>query len=70
MVDSSFMSCRVLNLRCRYLYTLFLSADANFKLKGKDRGIYDLELAPGWATFIEEGRYQEHIAQYTDQPEV
>jgi hypothetical protein len=55
---------------CRFLYTLFLAADANFKLKGKDRGINDPELAPGWASFVEERRYQEHIMQYVDQTEV
>jgi hypothetical protein len=58
------------NLLNRFLYTLFLAVDANFKLKCKDRGIHDPELAPGWASFVEEGRYQEHIAQYVDQPEV
>lgn len=57
-------------LSCRFLYTLFLAVDANFKLKGKDRGIDDLELAPGWASFVEEVRYQEHIVQYVDQAEV
>jgi hypothetical protein len=55
---------------CRFLYTQFLAVDANFKLKGKDRGIKDLELMPGWASFVEDGRYHEHIAQYVDQPEV
>jgi hypothetical protein len=49
---------------------LFLAADANFKLKGKDRRIDDLELAPGWASFVEESRYQEHIVKYADQTEV
>ncbi|KAM6490236.1 hypothetical protein JOM56_014213 [Amanita muscaria] len=39
-------------------------------LKGKDRGINDPELAPGWASFIEEGRYQEHIMQHVDQSEI
>ncbi|KIL55027.1 hypothetical protein M378DRAFT_49831, partial [Amanita muscaria Koide BX008] len=53
-----------------FLYTLFLAADANFKLKGKDRGINDPELAPGWASFVEEGRYQEHIMQHVDQSEI
>jgi hypothetical protein len=53
-----------------FLYTLFLAIDANFKLKGKDRGINDVELAPGWGCFVEESRYQEHIARYVDQPEV
>jgi hypothetical protein len=54
----------------RFLYTLYLAVDANFKLKGKDRGIDDPELAPGWASFVEEASYQEHIAGYVDQPEV
>ena len=53
-----------------FLYTLFLAVDVNFKLKGKDRGIDDLELAPGWASFIKEARYQKHIVQYVDQAKV
>jgi hypothetical protein len=52
------------------VYTLFLAVDANFKLKGKNRGINDLELAPGWASFVEEGNYQDHIKNYVNQPEV
>lgn len=55
---------------CRFLYTQFLAVDANFKLKGKDRGINDPDLTPGWASFVEDGRYHNHIAQYVDQPEV
>ena len=27
--------------------------DANFRLKLKDRGFKDMELAPGWAYFVE-----------------
>jgi len=53
-----------------FLYILFLAIDANFKLKGKDRRIDDVELAPGWGCFVEESRYQEHLALYVDQPEV
>ena len=49
---------------------LFLAVDANFKLKRKNRGIEDLELAPGWASFVEESRYQDYIKNYIDQPEV
>jgi hypothetical protein len=52
------------------VYTLFLAVDANFKLKRKNRGIDDPELAPGWASFVEEGAYQNHIRNYVDQPEV
>ena len=44
--------------------------DANFKLKRKDRSIKDPELAPGWAFFVEETHFQEHIKSYMDQPEV
>ena len=44
--------------------------DVNFKLKGKDCGINDPELAPGWASFVEETRLQKHIKDYVEQPEV
>ncbi|KIL68676.1 hypothetical protein M378DRAFT_184632 [Amanita muscaria Koide BX008] len=54
----------------RFLYTLFLAVDANFKLKQKSRGILDPELYPGWAYFINEGPYQDFINDYTDQPEI
>lgn len=55
---------------CSFLYTQFLAVDANFKLKGKDRGINDPDLTPGWASFVEDSRYQEHIIKYVDQAEV
>jgi hypothetical protein len=54
----------------RYIYTQFLAVDGNFKLRLKDRGITDPELAPGWAYFVEEENYQEFIKDYIDQPEV
>lgn len=44
--------------------------DANFKLKGKERGLKDIELMPGWAYFVEETKFQEHVANYVNQPEV
>ena len=47
-----------------------MAVDANFKLKRKDCGINDPELAPGWASFVEESGYQAHIKNYIDQPEV
>lgn len=68
---SKHTSCaNTVQLLYRFLYSLFLAVDTNFKLKGKDHGIDDLELAPGWASFVEKGRYQEHIIQYVDQAEV
>ena len=54
----------------RFLYILYISVDANFKLKGKDRGLDDVELMPGWGPFVEESAYQTFISNYVDQPEV
>ena len=54
----------------RYLYTLFLAVDGNFKLQQKDRKIDDVEIAPGWAYFVKEEDYQAFLAGYVDQPEV
>ena len=42
----------------------------NFKLQLKDCGITDPELAPGWAYFVEEEKYQAFLKDYVDQPEV
>jgi len=54
----------------RWLYALILALDANFKLKCKDRGIKDVELAPGWAYFVEQQRYLAHVQTHVDEPEV
>jgi hypothetical protein len=54
----------------RFLFTLFLAIDANFKLKNKDRGIKDFELDPGLGCYVEHSRYQSHLASHTDQHEV
>ncbi|EDR06772.1 uncharacterized protein LACBIDRAFT_299636 [Laccaria bicolor S238N-H82] len=53
-----------------FLYILYISVDGNFKLKGKDRGLKDVELMPGWGPFVEESAYQAFIADYVDQPEI
>ena len=53
-----------------YIYTQFLAVNGNFKLQLKDCGIADPELAPGWAYFVEEEKYQDFIKDYVDQPEV
>jgi hypothetical protein len=62
-------SCMVL-IYLRFLFTLFLAIDANFKLKNKDRGIKDFELDPGLGCYVEHSRYQSHLASHTDQHEV
>jgi hypothetical protein len=52
------------------LYILYLAIDANFKLKGKDRKITDIELALGLGVFVNETQYQEFLKAYVDEPEV
>ena len=54
----------------RFLYTLFIAVDANFKLKGKEQHLTDVELMPGWGAYVPEAAYQNHLANYVDQPEV
>ncbi|KAF8978717.1 hypothetical protein BDQ17DRAFT_1394682 [Cyathus striatus] len=53
-----------------FLYILYIAVDANFKLKMKNCGIKDVELSPGWGTFVNEEEYQQHLSNYVDQPEV
>ncbi|PPQ96654.1 hypothetical protein CVT26_010318, partial [Gymnopilus dilepis] len=54
----------------RFLYTFYFSFDANFKLKQKDRGIKDFDLGPGWGCFVENTRYEKHVALHVDEPEI
>ena len=54
----------------RFLYSLYIAVDGNFKLKGKERNLTDVELMPGWAAYVPELEYQAHLANYVDQPEV
>jgi hypothetical protein len=54
----------------RWLYSLFLALDANFRLKLKDRKINDPELGSGWAYFVQNQHYIEHVSQATDETEV
>ncbi|TFK18461.1 hypothetical protein FA15DRAFT_729809 [Coprinopsis marcescibilis] len=57
-------------LLIEFIYTLFVAIDANFKLKGKERGLQDVELAPGWGAFVEEEGYRTYTGQYIDQAEI
>ena len=54
----------------RWLYVLFLMVDANFRARCKDRGFDDIELAPGWGYYVEEDKYQAHLRNCKNQPEV
>lgn len=59
-----------LTVSSRWLYTLYLMVDANFKLRLKDRGAEDVYLGPGWAYVVEEAKYKEHINMFANTKEV
>lgn len=46
--------------------TLFLSMDANFKLKQKERGFVDHPLANGFAYMVSDEKLLEHLADCRD----
>ena len=55
----------------RWLYTLYLAIDANFRLKLKERGIkQDVDLGAGWAYFVNDRLYREELVKHTDFIEV
>ncbi|TFK46468.1 hypothetical protein OE88DRAFT_1714953 [Heliocybe sulcata] len=53
-----------------WLYALTLAIDANFRLKLKKRDLIDVELAPGWAYFVEESGYQRFLRSHIEESEV
>ncbi|TFK51470.1 hypothetical protein OE88DRAFT_1735365 [Heliocybe sulcata] len=53
-----------------WLYALTLAIDANFRLKLKKRDLVDVELAPGWAYFVEESGYQRFLRSHIEESEV
>ncbi|TDL13451.1 hypothetical protein BD410DRAFT_735374, partial [Rickenella mellea] len=54
----------------RWKYGLYLAIDANFRLKLKQRGIKDSPLGDGLAYFVPKTQYDQHLAEYVDQPEM
>lgn len=58
-----------LRRRPRFLYAL-IALDANFKLKNKLSTSWTPGLGTGWAYFVEEKHYRNHLAQYGTQKEV
>jgi len=61
---------RLTLILCSFLYALFLAVDGNFKLKGKHRKLEDIDFLGATGAFVDEVPFQEHIANYVDQPEV
>ena len=60
-----FVSCTT-----RFLYNLYVSVNANFKLKGKEYNLKDIELMPRWGAYVPEAKCKEHIANHADDPKV
>ncbi|KAJ8468439.1 hypothetical protein ONZ45_g17240 [Pleurotus djamor] len=54
----------------RWLYTLRLTVDANFRLKNRERGItHDQPLGDGWGHWVPNGPYKAYIAANQNEPE-
>lgn len=54
----------------RWLYSLFVAIDANFRLKLKTRGIRDPELGSGLAYFVNASKFEVHLKSRVDQDDV
>jgi hypothetical protein len=54
----------------RFLYTLYIAVDGNFKLKGKKCHLTDMELMPEWAAYFPKSEYKAHLTKYVNQPKV
>ena len=55
---------------CRWIYSLFLAIDANFRLRLKTRGIKDPELGSGLAYFVDAAKFHEHLKDCVQEEEV
>lgn len=54
----------------RWLYSLFIAMDANFRLKLKTRDINDPELGDGLAYFVNTAMFEEHLKSHVEENEV
>lgn len=61
-----------LTISGRWLYALILCMDACFRLQNRNRSsnTKDPTLGPGWAFFIDDGPYREHLKNYIHKDEV
>jgi hypothetical protein len=67
---SYFMLQHSMTIYHRWLYSLFIAIDANFRLKLKTRGIKDPELGSGLAYFVNTMKFEEHLKSRIDEDEV
>ena len=56
--------------RRRWLYSLFITIDTNFRLKLKTCGIMDPEFGSGLAYFVNAGKFAAHLKNHTDEGDV
>ena len=54
----------------RWLFSLFIAIDANFRLKLKSRGIKDPELGSGLAYFVDATKFEAHLKSHTNEDDV
>ena len=56
----------------RFIYTLFLCIDANFRQKNRYRATTyeDVSLSDGWAYFVAKEGYMKHVSKFANQEEV
>lgn len=56
----------------RWLYALMIGMDACFRLQNRSRSsdTKDPTLGPGWATFVDDAPYHEHLKNYIHKDEV
>lgn len=60
------------NRASRFLYSLIIAMDANFRLKNRARSsdVLDPGLHTGLAYFVENGPYNQHVLQFAMQEDV
>ena len=58
-------------LEYRFLDTLFVALDANFRLKRKNVSNHEADpgLSHGWSYFVEETSYREHLKSHIKEEE-
>ena len=65
-----FLSLHPMTTHFRWLYSLFIAIDANFRLKLKSRGIKDPELGSGLAYFVNAAKFEAHLGHHHDEGNV
>lgn len=70
MFLSHFMPQYSVTTHRRWLHSLFIAIDANFRLKLKTRGIKDPELGSGLAYFVNTTKFGAHLKSHVDEDEV